>query len=64
MKKHLSAFAIHFAIWLAVLFAVYPVLWVVSLAFSGDGGAPEPLRAALDRIAASAGPPVAVRRIG
>ncbi len=42
MKKHLSAFAIHFAIWLAVLFAVYPVLWVVSLAFSGDGGAPEP----------------------
>lgn len=42
MKKQLAAFAVHFAIWLAVLFAVYPVLWVVSLAFSGDGGAPEP----------------------
>jgi arabinogalactan oligomer/maltooligosaccharide transport system permease protein len=32
----------HLVLGAATLFAVYPVLWVVSLAFSADSDAPEP----------------------
>ena len=37
-----KSFGSHTVLAAATLFAVYPVLWVVSLAFSAGGDAPEP----------------------